>query len=46
MALDPQAQAFLDRMASFNAPDISEAGALVARSGSHGEPDLSGPLDP
>ena len=46
MALDPQAKAFLDRMASFNAPDISEAGAFLARSGSHGEPDLSGPLDP
>ena len=46
MALDPQAKAFLDRMASFNPPDISEAGAFLARSGSHGEPDLSGPLDP
>jgi acetyl esterase len=46
MALDPQAKAFLDRIASFNAPDISEAGAFRARSFSHGEPDLSGPLDP
>ena len=46
MALHPQAKAFLDLMASFNAPDISEAGAFAARSGSHGEPDISGPLDP
>ena len=46
MPLHPQAKAFLDLMASFNAPDISEAGAFAARSGSHGEPDISGPIDP
>ena len=41
MPLHPQAKSFLDLMASFNAPDISEAGAFAARSGSHGEPDIS-----
>ena len=46
MPLHPQAKSFLDLMASFNAPDISEAGAFAARSGSHGEPDISGPIDP
>ena len=46
MPLHPQAKAFLDGIAALNPPDISEAGAFVARSNSHGEPDISGPIDP
>jgi hypothetical protein len=45
MPLHPQAKAFLDGIAALNPPDISEAGAFVARSNSHGEPDISGPID-
>jgi len=46
MALDPQCKAFLDRVKSFNIPDLPVQGVHFARSNGHGEPDISGPLDP
>ncbi|MEI9907162.1 MAG: hypothetical protein WDO06_03930 [Actinomycetota bacterium] len=46
MPINPQAQAFLDLVSSFNLPDISEQGAYTARAGSHDAPDLSGTIDP
>ena len=46
MALDPQAQAFLDLGAKANLPDISEQGAKTARINSHPEPDLGGLFHP
>ena len=46
MALDPQCKAFLDRAKSFNIPDLPVQGVHFARSNGHGEPDISGPLDP
>lgn len=45
MALHPQADAFLVRARAAKLPDISEQGATMARSLSHGEPDLGGELD-
>jgi acetyl esterase len=45
MPLHPQAKAFLDRMAATNLPDISIQGARVGRENSHGEPDISGPIE-
>ena len=45
MPINPQAQAFLDLGAKANIPDISELGAFGARSNSHGEPDIAGPIE-
>lgn len=44
MPINPQVRAFLDLIASANLPDISEQGVFVARSNSHAEPDIAGPL--
>lgn len=46
MTLHPEAKAFLDIGAKANLPDISEQGAFMARENSHGEPDLSGEINP
>ncbi|MBC7463806.1 MAG: alpha/beta hydrolase [Actinobacteria bacterium] len=45
MPLNPQVQAFLDLGAKANLPDISEQGPFMARSNSHAEPDISGPIE-
>ena len=37
MALDPQCKAFLDRVKSFNIPDLPVQGVHFARSNGHGE---------
>lgn len=44
MSINPQARALLDLAASANLPDISEQGVFVARSNSHAEPDIAGPV--
>ena len=46
MSLHPDAAAFLEMGKAANLPDISVQGASVARGYSHGEPDISGPIDP
>lgn len=46
MALDPQAQAFLEMGAKAKLPDISEQGARQARLNSHSEPHLAGLIHP
>jgi acetyl esterase len=45
MPLHPQARAFLDLISKANLPDISEQGAYIARSNSHAEPDIAGPIE-
>lgn len=45
MPLHPQVRAFLDLISAANLPDISEQGAFTARSNSHAEPDISGPIE-
>ena len=46
MSLHPDAVAFLEMGKKAGLPDISEQGARMARSNSHVEPDLNGPIDP
>ena len=46
MPINAQARAFLDRALSAGAPDISEQGVYLARSNSHVEPDIAGPVGP
>ena len=46
MSLHPDAAAFLEMGKKAGLPDISEQGARMARSNSHVEPDLNGPIDP
>ena len=45
MPVHPQVQAFLDMGAAANVPDISQRTPFAARSDSHGEPDISGPIE-
>lgn len=45
MPIHPQAQAFLDLGATLGLPDISEQGPYMARSYSHAERDLAGPIE-
>ena len=45
MPIHPQVQAFLDMGAAANVPDISERTPFAARSDSHSEPDIAGPIE-
>lgn len=45
MSLDPQTALFLEKAKATGLPDISEQGPQLARSYSHLEPDVAGPID-
>lgn len=46
MPINPQAEAYLARGASFGLPHLVDQGVSVARGYSHVEPDLAGALNP